>query len=86
MPTRSQELHAAWRAANERVREAEKRLAGAWSAYSRGDGPPPAAELLEQIESLRHECTEHLDAVLSHLARAAKGERSSGPTKDHPGS
>ena len=64
------EFHAAWKEANEKVREAEKRLGEAWTAFAAGTGAPPSAELLTAVSKLRRECDQRLAAVLDQFRRS----------------
>jgi len=77
VPNRNQELHRAWKEANDQVRKAEERLAAAWTAFSSAKGGPPDPALLAEVARLRRECDARLKAVLeSHKRPNKPGARS----------
>jgi hypothetical protein len=80
------QLQKAWKEANERVRDAEERLAEAWNAFSSGKGPAPAPGLLAEVAGLRRECDQRLSEILGGLneARRTNGDHHQGVTA--PGS
>ena len=62
-----QSAYELWKHADDRAREAEKRLALAWDAFDRRLADPPPASLLAEVSRLRHEAHEHLRAALAAL-------------------
>jgi hypothetical protein len=81
VPKRNEELRNAWKQANERVRQAEERLGGAWAAYTSGKGAPPDKEMLAEVTRLRRECDQHLSALLEEFGPADRAKRG----KERPG-
>jgi hypothetical protein len=77
----TEQLHRAWRQANESVRGAEERLVHAWAAFAAGKAGAPDKELLEGVARLRRVCDQRLSALLADFTETRPA---SGPS-EHPG-
>src|SRR4051812_9561190 len=78
----TEQLHRAWKQANEMVRGAEEKLAHAWAAFAEGNAGAPDKELLEEVARLRRICDQRLSAVLAEFTET----RPSKEPSEHPGS
>ena len=72
------EFNRKWRAANERVREAEERVHKAWTDFAAGTAGPPPKELMEEVARLRRECDAELSELLQNIQTSRKGPDRSG--------
>jgi hypothetical protein len=78
----NEQLHKAWKEANDVMRVAEHRLTAAWAAFAAGSAGPPDKELLEEVARLRRECDKRLAAILDSYPNPGKPRAS--PDSDHP--
>lgn len=67
-----EESIAGWRASQQRVNALEGQYAAAMLAYSRGEGPPPLAEMRTELLALRKEAKELLTRALTEIDRRMK--------------
>jgi hypothetical protein len=76
----NEDLNKEWREANERVRAAEHRLAGAWAQYTEGKGLPPGPEFMAEVQQLRRECDIELAGLIKRMIarRKSRTERPQG--------
>lgn len=68
-----QSAYDAWKHADQRARDAEERLAQAWSLFDRDLGEPPSESLLAEVSRLRQEAHECLRAALRALDHRSNG-------------
>lgn len=68
-----QSTYEAWKHADQRAREAEERLAQAWSLFDSGLAEPPSESLLAEVSRLRQEAHEFLRAALRALDHRREG-------------
>jgi ferric-dicitrate binding protein FerR (iron transport regulator) len=61
-----------WREADTKARDKEAELAAAWQRYDSRQGPPPSAELMDAVSSLRAKSNEKLTLAMVAMKSSAK--------------
>jgi hypothetical protein len=67
------EAHAAWDAANQKLRESERLLATALKQYEEGQGPVPL-DIIEKVNAMRMDCGAKFKAMMAALYDCATGQ------------
>ena len=63
-----EELHAQWDAANLRVRQHERLLAGALKLYEEGKLPLPQ-DMIDEVQAMRSDCNAKFKALMAAVGR-----------------